>query len=307
MNDPQGKTGQDALWPPDPPRPLGEATADAHRIIRDAENEHEPTKRFLLFSGGDDSMILLHNLWHQADAIVHINTGIGIAEAHEFAREAAAEYPLPYIELTPPESYRDLVLGVWRGFPGPGAHRFTFIRLKERCIEQLLRDHRSYRGEPFVLLTGARKAESKRRMGHGQEVRRRGGQVWVNPLWSWTHEEMRLYREAFEVPRNPVAQHLHMSGECMCGAMADQDQNRSEREMVKFFFPAFEAGLCALEAEVRAAGLPYDEWGVKRPKEAVLDPDMLSFADLDPDWMPLCQGCENRPHAMVDSGSKDAQ
>lgn len=280
------------LWPE---RSLDDALAEAGEALDRAEREHAPSRRFLLFSGGNDSIVTVDALWRRADAIVHINTGIGIDESHEFAREFAARYPLPFIELHPPTSYRDLVLGVWGGFPGPGAHRFTFIRLKERCIEALLRDHRSYRGERFLLITGARAAESKRRMGHGEECRRRGGQVWVNPLWSWTNEEMARYRTARDLPRNPVAEHLHMSGECMCGAMADQDQNRSEREMVKFFFPEFDRRLCELEAECRSAGLRYDEWGVKRSLATVHeDPNVLSLFDGDPEWMPLCSSCEAR-------------
>jgi 3'-phosphoadenosine 5'-phosphosulfate sulfotransferase (PAPS reductase)/FAD synthetase len=257
--------------------------------------EHTPAKRFVLFSGGNDSIVALDLLAHMADAIVHINTGIGIKEAHDFAREHAGRYDLPYIELRPPVAYRDLVLGVWGGFPGPGAHRFAFIRLKERCIEQLLRDHRTHNGQRFLLLTGARRAESKRRMGHGQEIRRKGGQVWTNPLWSWSNGEMARYRLLRDLPQNPVAAHLHMSGECMCGAMADQDQNRAERAAVKFFFPDFERELCELEAECRAAGLRYCEWGVKRPDTVrMFDPNALSLFDDDPDWMPLCASCEGR-------------
>lgn len=278
------------------PRALDVLDVDAHAWVRGAQEDHATSERFLLFSGGNDSIVVLDLLWQMADAIVHINTGCGIREAHEFARETAARYPRPYIELTPPLSYRDCVLEQWGGFPGPGAHRFAFIRLKERCIEQLLRDTRRFYGERFMLMAGARREESKRRMGKGQAVHRRGGQVWVNPLWDWTNAEMRRYRQIKGLPKNPVSEHLHMSGECMCGAFADQDQNRSERAAASFFFPEWGEWVDDLEAEVRARGLRYDEWGVKREglKQANESPDVLRLFEDDPEWMPMCQSCEGR-------------
>jgi 3'-phosphoadenosine 5'-phosphosulfate sulfotransferase (PAPS reductase)/FAD synthetase len=285
----------------EPERSLDELIDEAHEIVETAKDEHRPAKTFLLFSGGNDSTVLADVCVGLADAVVYINTGIGIPDAVEHARETGAYYAstrgLPFLELSPPESYESLVLGRWDGLPGPGAHRYTYQRLKERCVEALLRDHRTYDGERFMLLTGVRRAESRRRMGYSHPVDRKGGQVWVNPLFNWSNEAMRRYRDECELPVNPVSVNLHMSGECMCGAMADQGEPREERAAIRFFYPEFDAYLTSLEDRACAAGASYCEWGVKRPDTNRMDPEIdgqLSIADIDPEWAPLCQSCEFR-------------
>lgn len=260
---------------------VDEAIETAVDITRRADADNKPTKRYLLVSGGNDSAVLLDLMAAHADEIVHINTGIGIPETTGHVRRVVRRYDLPYREIEPPHSYEWLVLNRWNGLPGPGAHRFTYTMLKERCIEALLRSDRSYRGERFVLLTGARSAESKRRMGTADEIRRKGGQVWVNPLQHWSNAAMREYREGRALPENEVSANLHMSGECLCGAMADQGPERSEREAIRFFYPDFDRRLADIERMARDAGLPYTEWGVKRCDESA-------------SAGPMCQGCEYR-------------
>lgn len=278
-------------------RPEDELVSEAHGIVLAAQEEHKPTETFILYSGGNDSAVVLDVCTPFADAVVFINTGIAIPDAVEHARATAGRTGLPVIELEPPESYESLVLGRWDGLPGPGAHRYTYQRLKERAIEGLLRDRRSFTGERFMLLTGVRKAESKRRMGYKDPVNRKGGQVWVNPLLNWSNTEMLRYRIGHGLPVNPVSANLHMSGECMCGAMADQDQNREERAAIAFFYPEFDDYLSELEHKAYFKGCRYTEWGVKRPADDRMDPEVdgqMSLGDVDADWSPLCQSCEFR-------------
>lgn len=257
---------------------FAEGIEDARRIIAEAEAEHGPiSKKFLLVSGGNDSMVLLSVCRNWVGGIVHINTGVGIAETSAFVRRVVAEYGKELIEMHPPISYRDLVLGRWRGFPGPGGHRFAYTMLKERPIRQLLRDHRTKRGERFMLLTGVRKAESQRRMGR-EETRREGGQVWVNPLVNWSNELMREYRETMALPVNEVTKHLHMSGECLCGAFAKP----GELEEVGFFYPSFKSYIERLQDEAKAAGIAACEWGKRPPKGTKVEADIG----------PLCNQCE---------------
>lgn len=275
------------LVPPEPS--LAELVAQAREIVAGAKVEHQPSATFILFSGGNDSLVLLDVLADEADVVFHVETGIGIPDTDVFAEAVGSSYGLPYIVEQPPVSYDDLVLGVWGGMPGPGAHRYTYIRLKERCVEQLLRQHRSRNGERFLLLTGARRAESRRRMGHTTAVRRIGGQVWVNPLFHWSNEAMGEYRSTRNLPVNPVSANLHMSGECLCGAMADQDHHREERAAIKFFYPEFDRRLCDLERQCRERGLAYAEWGVKRPAVKAEVDGQEAF-----DFSPMCASCEYR-------------
>lgn len=290
---------QGALLPPEPdpffgdrpaPTSLMEGIAEAWWIIERAIEEFGPIRRsFLLLSGGNDSMVLLDVCQRAADEIVHINTGIGIPETTEFVRWVVDALGRPLTEVHPPESYEECVLGRWQGLPGPGAHQFTFTMLKERCVEALLRSHRTKRGQRFILLTGARQAESDRRMGHAEAIRREGGQVWVNPLVRWSNDLMATYRAVHDLPVNEVTKHLHMSGECLCGAFASP----GELEMIRFFYPAFAERIDQLEAEVAARGLPYTKWGVKRPSRKR---EKVS---------PLCSGCEFRQQMTIEEAVGD--
>jgi 3'-phosphoadenosine 5'-phosphosulfate sulfotransferase (PAPS reductase)/FAD synthetase len=276
------------------------AIAEAHEIVRAAKAEHRPTKTFLLFSGGNDSLVLLDAMAQHADAVVHVNTTISVRESNLFARRVGRSYGLPYIEGLPPESYRRLCLThpVLKGMPGPGVHHIVYSRLKERVFEAVLRQHRRYRGERFLLLSGIRRAESPRRNAREvSAVDRKGGQVWVKPLLDWDNDEMFHYRKANDLPVNPVAQELHMSGECICGAMADQDHAREERAQLKFFRPAAERRIADIEEAVKRAELPYQEWGVKRA------PDCKGIADELAGRGPTlfaCQSCERRYEHLTD-------
>ncbi len=269
-----------------PDRPLDEAVESAHEIVARAKEDHRPTKTFALFSGGNDSIVVLDALAQHADAIVHANTGIGVPEAHEFARMVAARYDLPYFEMTPPESYESLVMNlpVLDGLPGPGVHHIMVARLKERCFEEIIRRHRTFHGERFMLLSGIRRAESKRRAKTPDPVDRKGGQVWVKPLLDWSNREMNDYRTDRGLPRNPVSDNLGVSGECLCGAMTDGGEKQEERAMIRFFYPAFDARLCSIEKACRDAGKTYCEWGTKR-----IEPEPEGFESS------VCAACAPLP------------
>lgn len=270
----------DRLWT----TPTSDLEAEAEEIVAKAKEEHKPSRTIVLFSGGNDSLVLLDAMAKHADEVAHVNTGIGIDATTEFARTVGQSYGLPYSEWTPPVCYEDLVLNlpVLDGLPGPGVHHIIFARLKERAVRAMLRSFQTRRGERFLLLTGVRKAESKRRMGYSSPVDRNGREVWVNPLLWWGNDEMHRYRSERGLPVNPVSANLHMSGECLCGAMADQGEGREERAMIRFFYPDFDARLSVIEAACKSAGKTYCEWGVKRPNAAT---DTAG---------PMCQSCAYR-------------
>lgn len=274
-------------------RSLGVAVQEAHDIVTQAKDEHHPEATILLFSGGNDSNVLLDAMVEHADIVLHVNTGFGIPDTNWFAKSVMEHFAqlrgLSTRVLQPPMAYEELVLThkVLKGMPGPGVHHIMYQRLKERCVEDLLRGLRErtmIRRPRFLLLTGVRRAESKRRMGYSRPVDRKGGQVWVNPLFHWRNDEMATYRRTFNCPVNEVSSNLHMSGECLCGAMADQDEWRSERNTLRFFYPEFEQRISDLEEECKRKGLPYTEWGVKRP-------DYKPGSDSSG---PMCASCQGR-------------
>ncbi|HEX7720481.1 MAG TPA: phosphoadenosine phosphosulfate reductase family protein [Woeseiaceae bacterium] len=228
-------------------------------IIDDALAEHKVTHLFGLFSGGHDSLCSTsiaarHTAFTGA---AHINTTIGIEATRRFVRRTCQNYFWPLKEYQPPVSYREIVLE--HGFPGPGGHKFMYTRLKERCVRQLVREHKQSRFDRIGLVTGVRLSESTRRMGFVEPIQRSGAQLWIAPILHWTDEDKDEYMRVCNLPRNPVVDTICMSGECLCGAFA----RKEEMVELELFFPETAAEIHALEQEARAKGV-HCEWG-KRP------------------------------------------
>jgi 3'-phosphoadenosine 5'-phosphosulfate sulfotransferase (PAPS reductase)/FAD synthetase len=243
-------------------RTTADLIAEGKQLVDDLQREHKPVATFLLVSGGNDSMVVLDALGDQADAVLHVNTGIGIPETTEFVREQVAASGLPLIEAHPPVPYEEL-LPLFGGFPAPTykGHRFFYRNLKERAMRAVFREHgmrRGWRGR-FLLLSGIRKDESSRRMGAATATHRDGCQVWANPLLDVTNGGMAAYRAEHAVPQSAVAAKIHMSGECLCGSFA----HPGEREELRFWFPEFIERIEGMEERARAKGLRRCEWGAK--------------------------------------------
>jgi 3'-phosphoadenosine 5'-phosphosulfate sulfotransferase (PAPS reductase)/FAD synthetase len=183
-----------------------------------------------LFSGGNDSIVLAHLMRTRTDFFGHANTGIGVEATRAFVRKTCAEWGVPLLEREPKpgRTYRDYVRE--RGMPGPADHGTVFNRIKGSAFEQMTAE---LVGNPYrrrvLLVAGRRFTESDRRRRRKIPVAERStsikSQVWVSPLRGWTSLDLLTYRHRFpDCPRNPVADALHMSGECLCGANAHKGE-----------------------------------------------------------------------------------
>ncbi|BBB01045.1 hypothetical protein RVR_8279 [Actinacidiphila reveromycinica] len=283
-------------------RTLDEAIARSHEILDQALAEHPVVGTFWLFSGGNDSVIVGHLLRGRYDAVLHVNTGTGIPETTAHVRAVAKVWGETLHELHPKNRYEDLVLGkviagsgpnagwrpIWKGFPGPAGHKVMYRQLKN---EPLMRFRRETLGDQknlpraerkkIIYLGGMRWAESDKRFRNAEAIDPDGSIVWVSPLVHWTDAHMREYRARHRcqeqhdhaehrlcrpdaLPLNPVTEHLHMSGECLCGAYAKP----GELDEIEFFYPETAARLRALETEAEQAGMPYCKWGQPNGKPA---------------------------------------
>lgn len=237
--------------------PVGEG----QQILAEAVERFRPVRVFALFSGGHDSLRSAHltSRTPRFDGCVHSNTGIGIEETREFVRATCRKHGWPLREYHPPMSYEDIVLR-W-GFPGPAGHSLVYGRLKERCIRQLVREHKTSRRDRVLLVSGIRRQEGRRRMGFDKPIQTDGARVWVAPLLNWSHDDKHAYLDAHALDRNPVVERLCMSGECLCGAFA----RKGELEEIAFWYPQVAARIRALEERAAAAGVPC-QWGRPPPK-----------------------------------------
>lgn len=252
-------------------------------IIDAATQEFEPSHVFGLFSGGHDSLCACHiaSQHPSFSGCVHINTGIGVEETRDFVRETCEQYGWPLNVYHPPDSYEEIVCE--HGFPGPAQHQRMFIRLKERCIRQIMREH-GHRSRKIMFISGARHSESTRRMvtctkavSVGPMPSKRA--IWVSPIISWTSDDKKSHMRKHGLPENPVVKRLCMSGECLCGAFAES----GELDVIRGFYPKAAAEIDRIAEKVKAAG-KHCVWG-ERPSRPI-DPNQM--------LLPLCTSCADK-------------
>ena len=252
----------------------------ATETIAKAIAEHDPIKVYALVSGGNDSTVTAHlakEFGPRVDAIVHINTGIGVEQTREYTRTFSKWLNLPLIEKRGPREYEDLVMEY--GFPGPAAHKYMYSWLKERPLREVRRDAQEGQRRRVMFITGVRKSESQRRMGHVAAVQRDGNTVWVAPIRDFTHKDIWDYRDEYKLQRNEVVEVLHMSGECLCGAFSKP----KELEWLSNFYPDVAERILRLERRAHDAGIKSSHWGPQSSKEIRESPG------------PLCSGCVYDP------------
>lgn len=236
---------------------------EAKRIMDQAVAEYRPAKIFCLFSGGHDSQVATHfvmeNYRHLSPEVAHIDTGIGIPETQQFVINTCKKYGWPLkiyraaentkADGTPdPMIYDDIVIA--SGFPGPGAHRIMYSKLKQRQVRRLVREHKKNRKDRIMLVSGVRRQESKRRMGTTEECYREGAQVWVAPMLYMSSSDQKHYMMNWALSENPVKLKLCMSGECLCGAFAHE----GELDEIRYWYPEVAKRIDRLQEKVAAAG-----------------------------------------------------
>lgn len=248
---------------------------------------YNPVAIFALYSGGDDSLKTTHWAMNNIPGceVAHFNTGIGIEITRTHVRETCAHYGWKLTEIRAKEDcgqdYDEIVLRF--GFPGPAGHQLMYRRLKERCVEKLVRDRKTKRSDKVMLITGIRQDESVRRGQYGGSVIDfKGAQMWVKPMYWVSGSDFHHYIVRHELRRNPVSVLLGMSGECLCGAFAKP----GELDMVRFVCPKTAARIEDLQARVRAAGHDWD-WE-DRPPRPPKQRDDRQTGDL---FNPLCVSC----------------
>lgn len=261
---------------------------DADRIIRSAIAEYQPHKVFALFSGGHDSLAATHIAMRYAEvhAVVHVATGTGIPETFAYVEETCKSHGWPLLVYRPPldnppgqpgDTYRAWVLA--QGFPGPAIHHIAYRKLKERALDQLMREHKVAHMDRIMFITGAREQESERRMSNSQEMRKVSSRVWCNPIVHWSFAERDDYIATHGLKRNEVSDLLHMSGECLCGCFSKP----GELADIRLWFPQVAERIEALQKEAEDRGV-HCRWGKREPKSYQLK----RAGQME---LPLCWSC----------------
>lgn len=142
-----------------------------------------------------------------------------------------------------------------------------YARLKERCLRMLQREWkasgRKTRPRRVMYISGCRSDESERRMANTEEVQIDGQRIWCAPIHDWTKCDTSDLMEYLGIPRNPVVDLIHKSGECLCGAYARPGE-LEELGLWPETRPQYDE-IKALQAEVIANGFPWG-WEDAPPK-----------------------------------------
>lgn len=255
---------------------------DARRILHEAVEQYRPTRIFAAYSSGHDSLTSTYLAFRELGVtdVFNVDTTTAIPESLRQVEKNCDRFGWKLHRYRPPVPYDQIVME--HGFPGPGQHPTMYARLKERCVRKLRHDFKKDRKDTIMLITGVRKAESKRRMGSVKEIQKDGSIIWVAPATNWSNDARDAYIADNNLPRSPVSTQMCMSGECMCGCYARPE----EESELKAFDRDHWQWLQDLKARVRAAG-KWWKWGEAPPTP----PDPLQ---LD---MGLCWSCESKTEA----------
>lgn len=269
-----------------------EVIEKSKEIISTAIADYEPYAKVGLFSGGNDSLLLLALLKElniELDFIIHVHTETGLPQTLQFVKKHCSEYKSKFVIASANGAYERYVLR--KGFFGAGnhAHAYAYHQLKanplEKSISELIIQRRSNR--KVLLLNGIRIEESSnRKKNYGSNVinvyGRRPNNIWVNAIHWWTIEQREDYLNGNNVKRNPVSIELGRSGECMCGTM----QGQLDRVAAKKYCPAWGKWLDDLEKAVIGKGFPW-KWGENINKGHLMEREgQLNM------FQPMCVGCK---------------
>ena len=184
-----------------------------------------------LFSGGKDSMTTAHLSSHLPEfrGLGHVRTMTGpAADRHsDHALSIADKQGWKVVEHSPTDSFASLV--VQFGFPGPAAHTWMYIRLKERAIRKITSAVRKPK-QRVVYVAGIRWSESAKRARNATELTKvTNGEWWVNPILGWSDEDVLEYIDYHGLKVPSIGHSL----DCFCGAYATPE----EREWLQIEHP----------------------------------------------------------------------
>jgi 3'-phosphoadenosine 5'-phosphosulfate sulfotransferase (PAPS reductase)/FAD synthetase len=174
-------------------------------------------RAMVLFSGGKDSLCLLHYLSRLAKSIekeitaLHVDTTVGFPEVEDYVRNVCQQFKVKLVTVRPPYNYFELAKR-W-GIPGVKS-RWCCETLKIAPIRRFF----SNLDGPKVVFDGIRAAESNLRATYVP--------IWYHPsfrcisvsaVFGWSDEKVDKYIEQNNLPKSPAAD-LNTSAECWCGA-----------------------------------------------------------------------------------------
>lgn len=190
-----------------------------------------------LTTGFDSNVALkLATMFFDVTAAFTCDTTIAALETLKNCEKVAKDvYGLKYICKAPTynglkenqNTYFEVVKQ--HGFPGKTktAHSWMYRWLKDHTVGSIISSIRqNKRNRPIVIISGARKYESVRRMGTSKDITVQGNNIWVNICNEWTNGEVHAFAtdNNLDKYRSPISKSIGISGECFCGCFSSKGE-----------------------------------------------------------------------------------
>lgn len=215
----------------------------------------------VLVSGGKDSLTAAKKMWEagRLRRVILLETGIAVPGWKDFVLEECERQKWNYECYRTDESYEALVMKY--GFPGPGKHGLFMNYLKGRCIRKYKKANPT-----GILASGVRCHESQRRFGFTKPVSFWEGVPILAPVYDMVTDAVWSFFRDRGLRRSPAYSTIQMSGDCVCGAFADEGEDKA----IEFHYPTLGKYLLDLGASA-ARAFPGKlkagwGWGWRRPR-----------------------------------------
>jgi len=184
------------------------------------------------------------------------------------------------------------------GFPGKTktAHNWMYRWLKDHTVNRIISSFReNKRNRPIVIISGARKYESVRRMGTSQDITIQGNNIWVNICNEWTNSEVHAFAidNKLDKYRSPISKAIGISGECFCGCFAQ----KNELKEIKVASPTTYEKILFIQNWIRKNTNMNWGWEDSPPKSYTLE--KYGQLPLFSPEMLMCSTCMNNTNTLL--------
>jgi 3'-phosphoadenosine 5'-phosphosulfate sulfotransferase (PAPS reductase)/FAD synthetase len=239
---------------------------------------------YVLFSGGKDSVcvadFIAKNYPKQFAGIVFTNTGLGARDTRKFVIDYANKrgWKIHMTWASDKERFYNIVTKY--GFAFAGNHSMWMGYLKMHTWYYFLHDKIKKHGENACFISGVRKKESRMR----NKVKKytkvpldfNSGLPYVKPFLYKNGKQLWDYFIENDLEKTPVYEWLNRSGECYCGAHAEE----WDLMLMKKHDPLAFESIKWLENEIQRVGTPtakrYHKWGYNKTTDDIIHQNTIT-------------------------------